>query len=121
MPAAEKEPSPQYRAFAADTLARLPDVAEGSMFGMRCLKLGGKAFAGGYAGGVTFKLPPGRREQALALAGAVLFDPAGKGRPMKEWVVVPAEHSERWDDLADDAAGYVRADQRRRAAGSGRP
>ena len=43
-----------------------------------------KAFAGSYAGGTTFKLPPGTREQALALPGARSFDPSGKGRPMKE-------------------------------------
>ena len=69
-----------------------------------------KAFAGSYAGGTTFKLPPGTREQALALPGARSFDPSGKGRrPMKEWVVVPAEHQAAWDEFADAALAFVAA------------
>jgi hypothetical protein len=36
------------------------------------------------------------------------FDPSGRGRPMKEWVVVPPAHRQRWDDLADAAPAFVR-------------
>ena len=104
----QKVPSAEYQAFAADTLARLAEVAEGSLFGMRCLSVAGKAFAGGFAGGVAFKLPPREREQALALAGVVLFDPSSNGRPMKEWVVVPKAHQARWDALAEAALAYTR-------------
>ena len=40
---------------------------------------------------MVFKLPdPAAHAQALALDGAHLFDPGGKGQPFKEWVVVPA-------------------------------
>jgi hypothetical protein len=39
----------------------------------------------------------------LALEGAHLFDPGGKGRPFKEWVVVPAAHASEWPGLAEQA------------------
>jgi hypothetical protein len=93
----------------------LEDIAEelggrgvelGKMFGMRTLTTKGKAFAGLWNGALVFKLPPGGVAAALALKGAELFDP-GMGRPMKEWVVVPATHAKRWPALADTARAYV--------------
>ena len=52
---------------------------------------------------MVFKLTDeAKREQALALDGAERFDPMG-GRPMREWVVVPASHSDEWLRLAQDA------------------
>jgi hypothetical protein len=43
------------------------------------------------------------RSAVLALEGAHLFDPMG-GRPMKEWVQVPAAHADEWPRLAELAA-----------------
>jgi hypothetical protein len=79
----------------------------GQMFGMPCLKIGGKAFAGLYGEGMVFKLPAGAHAQALALPGAHLFDPSGRGRPMKEWVEVPREHAPRWAEFGRQALAYV--------------
>ena len=75
------------------------------MFGMDCFTANGKA-AGGLSGeDMVFKLTdPAQREQALAIPGAHAFDPMG-GRPMKEWVVVPKAHADRWPDLAETAVG----------------
>ena len=42
-------------------------------------------------------------QQALALDGAALFDPGGRGRPFKEWVAVPHTHADHWPALADQA------------------
>jgi len=42
----------------------------------------------------------------LALEGAELFDPSGKGR-VKEWVQVPAAHSAKWKKPAKAALEYV--------------
>ena len=39
--------------------------------------------------------------EALALDGAHLFDPGERGRPMKEWVVVPQAHERQWPQLAE--------------------
>ena len=50
---------------------------------------------------MVFKLPdPDAHARALALDGAHLFDPGGKGRPFKEWVVVPAAHADEWESFA---------------------
>lgn len=40
---------------------------------------------------MVFKLPVPQHTDALALSGARLFDPSGRGRPMREWaeVLVP--------------------------------
>jgi hypothetical protein len=53
---------------------------------------------------MVFRLPDERvRARALALPGAHLFDPSGRGQPFREWVVVPAAHLDEWDELAYDA------------------
>ena len=91
----------RYDELADDLAARHAEVELGKMFGMPCVKRGGKAIAGLYQGEMVFKLPePAARELALELEGAKLFDPMG-GRPMKEWVQVPAAHAERWSELAE--------------------
>ncbi|WP_436762747.1 hypothetical protein [Streptosporangium sp. V21-05] len=45
---------------------------------------------------------------ALQLAGASLFDPSGRGRAMKDWVVVPHSSAGRWTDLAEAALSRPR-------------
>jgi hypothetical protein len=85
-------------------------VARGAMrsqmFGMPVLKTGDKVFAGTFGDAMTFKLGPDHLEQARALAGVESFEPM-KGRPMKEWVLVPLAHAKRWPDLAERAFAYV--------------
>ncbi len=95
-----------YGAVVSEMVATSPTTS-GKMFGMPCLKnSNGKAFAGYTDGAMVFKLSGASHVEALALSGARLFDPMG-GRPMKEWVVVPAEHCTRWIDFARDAYDYV--------------
>ena len=96
----------QYDAVAAELAATSPTIL-GKMFGMPCLKTNGKAFAGFYQGAMVFKLPVPWHTEALALSGARLFDPTGRGRPMREWVEVPVEHASRWLELAREAFRYV--------------
>jgi hypothetical protein len=86
-------------------LTTQPGVTASKMFGMPTLKVGGKAFAGNHDGDMVFKLSGDAHARALALPGAHLFDPMG-GRPMKEWVVVPADQAALWADLADAALEY---------------
>lgn len=85
------------------------DVTLSQMFGMPCLKVGGKAFAGYYKSCVIFKLSGEAHRRALAAPGASLFDPMGSGRAMKEWVQVPFDASTIWSTLAIGALEYVSA------------
>ena len=100
------DPLARYNAVAEELVATSPAVA-GKMFGMPCLKNNGKAFAGFYQDAMVFKLSGSRHAEALALPGARLFDPTGRGRPMREWVEVPVEHASRWPELARAALRYV--------------
>ena len=98
--------SSSYDAVVAELTATSPATAS-KMFGMPCLKINGKAFAGFTSeGAMVFKLGAPAHGEALAFPGAHLFDPMG-GRPMKEWVVEPPEHAARWLDLARAALRYV--------------
>jgi hypothetical protein len=90
----------RFDEIADELAARDPAVALGQMFGMPCVKRNGKAGVGFYRGEMVFKLPDEvPRERALALKGAKLFDPMG-GRPMREWVQVPATHADEWAGFA---------------------
>jgi hypothetical protein len=94
----------RYDELVADVTTRHPEVTPGKMFGMPCLKRGGKVVAGHWKdGGLTVKLTDAAaREEALALDGVTLFDP-GMGRPMREWVLVPEGQADRWDKLVERA------------------
>jgi hypothetical protein len=97
----------RYDEIADDLAARNADVEPGQMFGMPVVKRGTKAAFGVWEDALVFKLTDAAaRERALALDGAELFDPMG-GRPMKEWVVVPAAHAGEWPRLAEDAVAGI--------------
>jgi hypothetical protein len=93
----------RYDEVVDDLLAEHGDVERAQMMGMPSVKRNGKLVAGFAAepGEMIFKLSdPAAREEALALDGAQLFDPMSRGRPMKEWVQVPAVQAGRWPELA---------------------
>lgn len=81
---------------------------ESQMFGKPCFKINGKAFSCFFDDCMVFKLEGDNHKKALGLPGAKLFDPSGKGRPMKAWVQVPYEHVDKWNQLADSACEFVR-------------
>jgi hypothetical protein len=94
----------RYDELVDDLCARNDDVEPSQMMGMPCVKRGGKMVAGFTRGAMVFKLPDAAAHaRALALHGAHLFDPSGKDRPFKEWVVVPAAHAAEWESLAEHA------------------
>jgi len=86
-----------------DVTARYP-LHESTMFGMPCLKReNGKVVAGHWKdGGLTVKLTDVADREAALAGGAEPFDP-GMGRVMKEWVLVPAAHSDDWLRLVEQA------------------
>lgn len=82
------------------------DLRVGRIFGMPCLKKSGRVVAGfpRSGSGMVFKLTdPEAHARALALPGAHLFDPSGRGEPFKQWVVVPPGQADEWEALALDA------------------
>ena len=84
-----------------------PGVTAAKMFGLPTLKVNGKAFSCLYQGEMVFKLGGEAHSRALSLEGAVLFDPTGRGRLMREWVQLPAIHAAEWPGLAKEACEYV--------------
>ena len=94
----------RYDELVDDLCARNDDVEPSQMMGMPCVKRSGKMVAGFTRGAMVFKLPDrDAHARALALDGAHLFDPSGRGQPFKEWVVVPAAHAAEWESLAEHA------------------
>jgi TfoX/Sxy family transcriptional regulator of competence genes len=82
-------------------------VQETKMMGMRSLKLGRKLFAGLRDGELLVKLGRERVDQLIAAGRAAPFDPSGRGRPMKDWALVP-EPPDDWLALAEEARDGVR-------------
>lgn len=96
--------------FAGTPAVTGPDPS-GRGFGADALKVNGSIFAMPTRGHLVVKLP---RERVDALTGAGVgwpFD-AGKGRPMKQWMVVGAEDHETWLALAREALDFVRSQRR---------
>jgi len=85
----------------------LDGTTPGKLFGKPCFKVGKKAFVCFFQEEMVFKLTEESHTEALSLAGAKLFDPSGKGRPMKEWVQVPFAYHEHWGKFAKAAIAYV--------------
>ena len=75
-----------------------------TMFGCPCGFFGGNMFMGLFGDQLFQRLAEGDRAQLLAEEGAELFDPMG-GRPMREYVVVPAGWLE--GDADDELRAWV--------------
>lgn len=86
---------------------QLEGAVAGNLFGKSCFKINGKAFLCFFQNEMVFKLTKETHADALSLDGAQLFDPSGKGRPMKEWVQVPGVYSDQWPAFAQAALVYV--------------
>ena len=76
-------------------------------FGSDALQVDGRIFAMVSRGRLVLKLPAARVEALLAAGDGAPFD-AGKGRPMKEWVVLEQRSRSRWTALAEEALSFVR-------------
>jgi hypothetical protein len=106
--APHQPPAQQQFDAISDALRRREGVTVGSGrrgFGSDVLLVHGRIFAMVTRGSLVLKLPRGRVEELLASGKGMAFD-AGKGRPMKEWVVVAPDNA-RWMALAEDALEFV--------------
>lgn len=86
---------------------KIANSEESQMFGKPCFKVNKKAFVCFFQDEMVFKLSGDSHSDALSLDGSKLFDPSGKGRAMKEWVQVPFDYKEMWEEFAEKAFGYV--------------
>ncbi len=81
----------------------IPHAVTSQMFGKKCYKMDGKAFVCFFQDCMVFKLAGEDHAKALALPNAKLFDPSGKGRPMKAWVQLNYETHAKWERFAHSA------------------
>jgi hypothetical protein len=88
-------------------LTQTKGVTASQMFGKPCLKINGKAFVAQHQQTVAFKLSSLQHEKASSVKGAKLWDPSGKGRPMKEWIAIPASENKNFKVFANAALEYV--------------
>jgi hypothetical protein len=92
----------RYEEVVEDLIGQNPDLSRARMMGMPSLKVDGKMVGGFWKDEMVFKLTDEAvRERALGIDGAHLFDPSGRGRPMREWVAVPFSRAEEWPELAE--------------------
>lgn len=87
--------------------SNIADSIESKLFGKPCFKLNKKAFTCFFDNCMVFKLSGEAHSDALSLDGAILFDPSGKNRPMKEWIQVPYDYKDKWNNFAEKAAEYI--------------
>lgn len=93
----------------AKTFAGDPQVSYGGGkgFGSGALKVNGKIFAMmSSQGELVVKLSKKRVDELVSKGKGERFDP-GRGRAMKEWVVIPKD-SAAWVPLAQEACDFVR-------------
>jgi hypothetical protein len=92
-----------------EALSRLDGVTLGAGrrgFGSDALCVDGRIFAMPRPDALVLKLPRQRVAELVASGDGTPFD-AGKGRPMKEWVIVGLPAAEQWLHLAQEAHAFV--------------
>ena len=102
-PRAEREAGRRRLDELAPELLARPDVAIGRMFGSDGVSVRGRLFAFVATDGrLVVKLAAERIEE-LELDNMVM-----RGRPMREWAVVPFDDGvDRWREVADEAYAFV--------------
>lgn len=87
-------------------VAGRPNVTVGRAIGNMGLMRDGKLFAFIKDGSLVLKLPASRIDELIESKGAERFD-RGQGKPMREWVIVPATDSADWPALVVEACDFV--------------
>ena len=75
-------------------------------FGSSALRVDGRIFAMLVGGRLVVKLPHHEVEALVAAGEGERYD-AGRGRPLKEWLVVESPSEAQWLRLARDAFAFV--------------
>jgi hypothetical protein len=93
--------------------ARANVSQEGKGFGSSALKVSGRIFAMLTSRSeFVVKLPRARVEALVRAGDGVAYD-AGKGRPLKEWLVIRPDSALEWVTIAEEALAFVAAQGRR--------
>jgi len=99
----------RYARLCAAFVGRPQVTQKGNGFGSSALRVNGRIFAMlSSRSEFVVKLPRQRVNELIAADQGLAFD-AGKGRPMREWVVVRPDSSPDWMVLAEEALAFVGA------------
>jgi hypothetical protein len=97
----------RYARLTQAFLGRANVTQEGKGFGSSALKVDGRIFAMlSSRSEFVVKLPRKRVDELINSGEGVAFD-GGKGRPMKEWLVIPPTSSLDWASVAEEALAFV--------------
>ena len=104
-----RSPGQQFEQLVAAFVHR-PGVTgpggDGRRFGSSALKVHGSIFAMLTRDELVLKLPGERVRELISEGAGRPFD-AGKGTPMKEWVVVADPDPDGWRGLTEEALAFV--------------
>jgi hypothetical protein len=99
----------RYEQLVGRFLDRPNVTQEGTGFGASALRVHGRIFAMlSSRSEFVVKLPKRRVEELIESGSGLPFD-AGKGRPMKEWLVVSPRSPLDWTSIAEEALTFVGA------------
>ena len=87
-------------------VAGLPGVTLGKALHQPGLMADGRLFAFLNRGDLVLKLPATRIDALIESHAARRFE-RGQGRPMREWVVLPAASRAEWPDFVREAYRFV--------------
>ena len=93
--------------FAGEEGVELPREGGRRRFGSDALTVNGSIFAMLTRGELVVKLPAARVAELVASGNGMPFM-AGRGRSMREWVVVAVDDPRDWQTLAREALTFVR-------------
>jgi hypothetical protein len=109
---ARRDSSPEaLEAFGlvCDELKARAEVSEGRWFGVPAATVSGRVFAALYEDALVVKLGAEEVDRHVAAAQGERFDPSGKGRAMKEWLLA-ASGPAAWPELTELAVAFVGGD-----------
>jgi TfoX/Sxy family transcriptional regulator of competence genes len=107
MPDAEQRFADLAERFTGEEGVELPRDGAPRRFGSTALTVNGSIFAMLTRGELVVKLPADRVADLVDAGAGKPFE-SGKGRPMREWVVVAGDDPHEWYELAREALRFVR-------------
>ena len=101
-------PSADERAYdrIVDEVGTRPGVGAGRILSSEGLHYRGKYFVAPNRNGLLVKLPADRVVELVDDGTGVPFE-TGRGRVMREWVVIRPEHRRRWRSIALEALAFA--------------